>query len=95
MEQNYCLAFSAGAKRRGPLRGNVLRNFGGDGEDRTPDLCNANATLSQLSYAPIAIELYHISPENLLSQAVYEGQDLGLYCRHGGSRRDSSLEGRY
>lgn len=30
----------------------VLR-FGGDGEDRTPDLCNANATLSQLSYAPI------------------------------------------
>lgn len=33
--------------------------FGGDGEDRTPDLCNANATLSQLSYAPIADILYH------------------------------------
>ena len=33
--------------------------FGGDGEDRTPDLCNANATLSQLSYAPIADTLYH------------------------------------
>ena len=27
-------------------------NFGGDEEDRTPDLRIANATLSQLSYAP-------------------------------------------
>ena len=26
--------------------------FGGDGEDRTPDLTDANRTLSQLSYAP-------------------------------------------
>ena len=26
--------------------------IGGDEEDRTPDLCIANAALSQLSYAP-------------------------------------------
>ncbi len=31
----------------------IFMRFGGDGEDRTPDLCNANATLSQLSYAPM------------------------------------------
>ena len=30
----------------------VLDFFGGDGEDRTPDLTDANRTLSQLSYAP-------------------------------------------
>ena len=28
--------------------------FGGDGEDRTLDLCVANAALSQLSYAPVS-----------------------------------------
>jgi hypothetical protein len=28
--------------------------IGGDEEDRTPDLRIANATLSQLSYAPIS-----------------------------------------
>ena len=27
-------------------------NFGGEEEDRTPDLCIANAALSQLSYFP-------------------------------------------
>jgi hypothetical protein len=31
-------------------------NFGGDEGDRTPDLCNAIAALSQLSYVPV-IEL--------------------------------------
>ena len=47
------------SKEQTSKRLNLLRlrclynNFGGDGEDRTPDLCNANATLSQLSYAPI------------------------------------------
>jgi len=30
----------------------LLVFFGGDEEDRTPDLRIANATLSQLSYAP-------------------------------------------
>ena len=29
-----------------------LVDFGGDGEDRTLDLTDANRTLSQLSYAP-------------------------------------------
>lgn len=53
------------SKEQTSKRLNLLRlrclynNFGGDGEDRTPDLCNANATLSQLSYAPIADTLYH------------------------------------
>ena len=38
-------------KNRLPVR---LSGFldGGDGEDRTPDLTDANRTLSQLSYAP-------------------------------------------
>ena len=29
-----------------------VTKVGGRGEDRTPDLCIANAALSQLSYAP-------------------------------------------
>ena len=33
---------------------------GGDGGIRTHDLCDANAALSQLSYTPITIILYHI-----------------------------------
>ena len=32
---------------------NVLKRNGGDEEDRTPDLLNANQALSQLSYGPI------------------------------------------
>ncbi len=37
--------------------------FGGDGEDRTLDLCVANAALSQLSYAPVCFTfvLYHLT----------------------------------
>jgi hypothetical protein len=31
-------------------------HFGGEEEDRTPDLRIANATLSQLSYPPTATE---------------------------------------
>ncbi len=31
----------------------ILRRNGGDEEDRTPDLLNANQALSQLSYVPI------------------------------------------
>ena len=30
----------------------LLKLFGGEEEDRTPDLCIANAALSQLSYPP-------------------------------------------
>ncbi len=30
----------------------LLRKIGGDEGDRTPDLCNAIAALSQLSYVP-------------------------------------------
>ena len=34
----------------------VVVGCGGDEEDRTPDLRIANATLSQLSYVPIAFK---------------------------------------
>ena len=43
-------------KKNPPLRGlcDALRfDFGGDEEDRTPDLRIANAALSQLSYVPL------------------------------------------
>jgi hypothetical protein len=33
----------------------TVESGGGDEEDRTPDLRIANATLSQLSYAPISL----------------------------------------
>ena len=33
--------------------------FGGDEEDRTPDLCIANAALSQLSYTPEFLSKLH------------------------------------
>ena len=36
----------------------VPRLFGGPEEDRTPDLTNANRTLSRLSYGPEAIIFY-------------------------------------
>ncbi len=34
-------------------------SFSGDRGIRTPDLCDANAALSQLSYIPTDTELYH------------------------------------
>ena len=48
-------------KKNPPLRGlcDALRfDFGGDEEDRTPDLRIANAALSQLSYVPIESQFY-------------------------------------
>src|SRR5881409_2508668 len=38
--------------------------FGGDEEDRTPDLRIANATLSQLSYVPTAVRHYNVITNN-------------------------------
>jgi hypothetical protein len=39
----------------------VVWGLGGDRGTRTPDLCDANAALSQLSYIPVLTEiLYHI-----------------------------------
>ncbi len=40
--------------RKRPTENSWALNFGGAEEDRTPDLRIANATLSQLSYRPIA-----------------------------------------
>jgi hypothetical protein len=40
-------------KENGRRRFAYLKN-GGDEGDRTPDLCNAIAALSQLSYVPVA-----------------------------------------
>ena len=39
-------------KKIGAARWRPLVSFGGEEEDRTPDLRIANATLSQLSYPP-------------------------------------------
>ena len=41
---------SPGAKKPFKIKG--LGKVGGEEEDRTPDLCIANAALSQLSYPP-------------------------------------------
>ena len=35
------------------MKSRAWRKVGGEEEDRTPDLCIANAALSQLSYPPI------------------------------------------
>ena len=35
------------------IQADVLKKNGGDEEDRTPDLLNANQALSQLSYVPV------------------------------------------
>ena len=39
-------------------------HFGGDEEDRTPDLRIANATLSQLSYAPTNVGKFITGPSD-------------------------------
>lgn len=68
------------SKEQTSKRLNLLRlrclynNFGGDGEDRTPDLCNANATLSQLSYAPIANTFYHKQFDNSTDKCYLSGR---------------------
>ncbi len=38
-------------------------NTGGEEEDRTPDLCIANAALSQLSYSPTSQYFIKTAPE--------------------------------
>lgn len=43
-------------------------NFGGDDRDRTDDLLNAIQTLSQLSYAPIAITITYINIKKIILQ---------------------------
>ena len=47
-------------KEKGPQDMRAFMIFGGEEEDRTPDLRIANATLSQLSYPPE--ERRHYSP---------------------------------
>ena len=43
-------------------------SFGGDGGIRTHDLSDANRTLSQLSYAPKCILLYHVFLKDAISE---------------------------
>ena len=50
------------------LRGIYI--FGGDEEDRTLDLTDANRTLSQLSYAPKYI-FYFITPFQICTYTTY------------------------
>ena len=56
------LAFSLGGRRSHPTELPGQKN-GGAEEDRTPDLCIANATLSQLSYGPLVshITVLHLT----------------------------------
>jgi hypothetical protein len=52
--QNTFLVTNRQRKTKGkPTARLELKNTGGDEGDRTPDLCNAIAALSQLSYVPI------------------------------------------
>ncbi len=53
LSQNRSFRSSFPPKEKQTTPQRVLSVFGGDGEDRTLDLTDANRTLSQLSYAPI------------------------------------------
>jgi hypothetical protein len=46
------------------LLAQVLVSNGGEEEDRTPDLCIANAALSQLSYFPVELPHYNESAQS-------------------------------
>jgi hypothetical protein len=56
---------------------------GGDKEDRTPDLCVANAALSQLSYTPKLRKLIKVKLKNreqvLLTKTDYSALPAELY----------------
>ena len=65
------------AKQKGPHKRPIL--FGGDEEDRTPDLRIANATLSQLSYVPID-GLFNSNPSRR-QQLEQDVEETRLLCR--------------
>jgi len=56
---------------------------GGDKEDRTPDLCVANAALSQLSYTPRLRKLLKVKLKNkkqvLLTKTDHSALPAELY----------------
>src|SRR5690606_31182950 len=55
-------AHGAGKKKRPTIAGRASVNRGGAEGDRTPDLRDANATLSQLSYRPTIRGFYTLRP---------------------------------
>src|SRR3954462_7253195 len=63
---------------------------GGRGEDRTPDLCIANAALSQLSYAPLpSLDSYSSSRHAAEAQARIPI----LACPFGDEQRRGEVRG--
>ena len=67
-----------GAAFSGPAGSGIQMPIGGDEEDRTPDLRIANATLSQLSYAPTNVTKF------ITGHARGQLQH-GMAARHGGT----------
>ncbi|CAM2147702.1 hypothetical protein PT2222_10262 [Paraburkholderia tropica] len=63
-----------------------MNSFGGEEEDRTPDLRIANATLSQLSYPPttkmILAQLNLLVPSVIfeLTQNYFEGEPARIHA---------------
>ena len=51
---------------------------GGEEEDRTPDLCIANAALSQLSYPPARGEELCLSPQFLARESIQPSRICGI-----------------
>ena len=52
--------------------------FGGEEEDRTPDLCIANAALSQLSYSPTVCSVRNYRTGIATVQAPYVQTTMAL-----------------
>lgn len=51
---------------------------GGEEEDRTPDLCIANAALSQLSYPPARGEKLCLSPKYFARESIHLSRICGI-----------------
>ena len=71
------LEIPAFGQQKTPIKSGFMRNisflcsyYGGDEENRTLDLTDANRTLSQLSYAP-KDKLYFITPFKFCTEKVY------------------------
>ena len=66
----FYLMGNLAAKRKPDLPEQIRLKYGGDEEDRTLDLTDANRTLSQLSYAPKDI-FYFITPFQICTDTTY------------------------
>lgn len=57
------------------------RNLGGDEGDRTPDLCNAIAALSQLSYVPFNFKAPPLRQTSNLTKMAKRVKTPAVICR--------------